>query len=220
MAKIILWGTGQIAQVVLHYLENDSDHEICAFCMDREFVTEKTFQGRPVVAFEDIVTSHPPQEYRMAIPMGYKRLNKHREEKYLAAKALGYEFITYISSQSNCDAASVGENTFIFNFNDIQPFTVIGNNVMIWANTGIGHHVVIEDHCFLASPKISGATRIKRNSFLGTNATIGDTLEIGEYCVIGVGAVVTKSIPDATVLAVKQTPALPVKSTDIEDILG
>lgn len=221
MAKVILWGTGQIAEVVYHYLTQDTDHEICAFCVDRAYLNGQTaFKGKPVVAFEDVEKLYPPEEYKMAIPIGYKHINKYREQKYLEAKAKGYGFISYVSSKSSVDASSIGENTFIFEFNAIQPFVKIGNNVIIWATTGIGHHTVIGDNCFLASPKISGATVIGNNTFLGTNATVGDNLKIGSHCIIGAGALVTKDVEDGSVLAAKQTKALPLKSWDMEDILG
>ena len=220
MSKIILWGTGQIAEVVHYYLTTDSEHDICAFCVDRPYVKEPFFKGKPVVAFDEVAQLFPSSEYMMALPMGYKHINKYREQKYLEAKAMGYSFITYISSRSTCNAESVGENTFIFNQNDIQPFVKIGANVIMWATGGIGHHAEVGDHCFLASPKISGATKIGRNTFLGTNATIGDTLEIGAYCVIGAGVVVLKNVPDATVLMAKQPKPLPMCSHDLEGLLG
>lgn|SRR5574344_2024142 len=219
MAKIIVWGTGQIAQVFCYYLKKDTNHEICAYTMDKEFVKDKKeFDGKPLIAFEEIEKYFSPNEYKMAIMMGYKHLNKYREEKYLAAKEKGYSFISYVSSHSICDA-EIGENTFIFNHNDIQPFTKVGNNVVIWANTGIGHHAIIEDNCFLASPKVSGATIIRKNSFLGTNCTIGDHVEIGAYSVIGTGAIVTKSVPEGTVIATKQTKSLDLKSWEVEGLL-
>ena len=220
MAKIILWGTGQIAEVVYYYLTTDTTHEICGFCVDRAYLTTHEFKGLPVVAFEDIDQLYPPTDYKMAIPIGYKHLNKHREQKYLEAKAKGYSFISYISSKSVCDAEFVGENTFIFNFNDIQPFVKIGNNVIIWTTGGIGHHVIIEDNCFLASPRIAGSTKIGRNTFIGINATIGDNLEIGSHCIIGAGTLVLKDVVENTVIVAKQTKALDLKSYEFEDILG
>ena len=33
MAKVVLWGTGQIADVVYYYLAKDTDHDICAFAL-------------------------------------------------------------------------------------------------------------------------------------------------------------------------------------------
>ncbi len=220
MTKIILWGSGKISQVLHYYLTTDSDFEVCAFCVDKEYLNGETqFLGKPLVAFENIENFFPPKEFKMAIPIGYKNINKIREARYQAAKDKGYQFITYISSKSSVDTKDIGENTFILNFNDIGPYSKIGNNVVIWANTGIGHHCVIEDNCFLSSPKISGSTTIKKNTFIGTNVTIADNITIGEHCVIGAGSVINRNVADGSVIAVKQTKSLPLKSWELEDIL-
>ncbi|MDR1505335.1 MAG: acetyltransferase [Prevotella sp.] len=188
--------------------------------MDSEYCEESEFAGKPIVPFENVEKSYPPDMFLFALPMGMRKLNKIREEKYLAAKAKGYTFITWISNESNCYAESIGENTFIFPHTLIQPYTKIGNNCILWPCTGVGHNCIIGENCYLASPKISGCVQLKHNCFLGTNTTIGDTLSIGEYSVIGAGAIVTRDIPAGSVLAVKQTSTMPVASWDMEDILG
>lgn len=220
MANVILWGVGQVSQVLDFYLTHNSDHQVVAYCMDRQYIKESQFNGKPVVAFEEIEKIYSPSEYKMAIVISYKNLNKLREEKYLKAKEKGYGFISYVHPQSICDAKHIGENTFIFANNDIQPYTEIGNNVVIWSNNGVGHHTIIEDNCFLASTKVSGGTKIGKNCFLGTGSSLADNIEIGSFCVIGTGAVVTKSLPDGTVLISKQTPSVALKSWEMEDILG
>ena len=46
-------------------------------------------------------------------------------------------------------------------------------------------------------------TKIKKGATIGANATIVCGVTLGEYCLIGAGAVVTKSVPDyALVLGV------------------
>lgn len=154
----------------------------------------------------------------MALIMGYKNLNRYREEKYLQAKAKGYSFISYVSPHSTCDA-DIGENTFIFNDNDIQPYTKIGNNVIIWANSSIGHHVIVEDNCFLVSSKISGASIVRKNSFLGLNCTIAHNVEIGAYSIIGAGTIITKNLKEGSVVVAKQTKRLDLTSEEIKEIL-
>ena len=220
MEKIILFGTGQMAQVVLYYMERDKAFDVCAFCMDRDYITEKSFHGKPVVAFEDVVKLFPPETYKMALPISFKHLNKYREQKYLAAKEKGFSCVSYISKDAHCETTDIGENVFILGNCSICPFVHLGNNVFMWPTTAIGHHVVIEDNCFLASPKLSGCVTVGHNSFLGTNATVADTLTIGNYCIVGGGVTVTKSIKDGTVLAMKKPQALPLKSWEMEDILG
>ena len=38
-------------------------------------------------------------------------------------------------------------------------------------------------------------TVVRRGASIGANATIGPGLELGEFCLIGMGSVVTKSVP-------------------------
>ena len=219
MEKIIIWGIGQISQVLTFYIQKYTQYKICAYTLDKEYMGDKNeFNGIPVIAFEEIEKHFSPNEYKMALIMGYKNLNRYREEKYLQAKAKGYSFISYVSPHSTCDA-DIGENTFIFNDNDIQPYTKIGNNVIIWANSGIGHHVIVEDNCFLASPKISGASIVRKNSFLGSNCTIAHNVEIGAYSIIGAGTIITKNLKEGSVVVAKQTKIMPIKSFEVEGIL-
>jgi len=220
MAKVIIWGTGQVAETLCWYLTNDSEHEVCAFCVDEQYKDRDTHLGHPVVAFENIEERFSPADCRMAIFCGYRSLNRFREEKYAQAKEKGYGFISYINSSTTCNSAEVGENTFVFSKNDLQPHSRIGNNVIIWSSNSIGHHTVIGDNCFLASTKVSGGCRVGRNVFLGTGSSIADNVEIGDYCIIGTGAVVTANVESGSILAVKQTPAMPLKSWDMEDLLG
>ncbi len=220
MAKVVIWGTGPVSEVLCHYLTSDSEHEVSAFCVDAQYKDRDSHLGRPVVAFENIEKQFPASDFRLAIFTGYKNLNRLREEKYLQAKARGYSCISYINSSSTCEASEVGENTFVFAKNDLQPFSRIGRNVIIWSSNSVGHHTVIGDNCFLASTKVSGLCTVGRNVFLGTGSSIANNVEIGDHCIIGTGAVVTANVEAGSILAVKQTSAMPLKSWDMEDLLG
>ncbi len=220
MDKIIIFGTGQMAQVLYYYIKKDRAFEVCAFTLDKDYMKNKNFMGKPVVPFDEIEQVFSPEIYKMAVPMSFKHLNKFRERKYIAAKQKGYSCISYISKEANCETTDIGENVFILGNCSICPFVKIGNNVFMWPTTAIGHHVIIEDNCFLASPKLSGCVSVGHNSFLGTNSTVADTLCIGAYCIVGCGVTVTNSIKDGTVLAVRKNKAMPLKSWDMEDLLG
>ena len=156
----------------------------------------------------------------MAIFMGYKNLNRLREEKYKQAKEKGYKFISYISKNSDCYTDDIGENVFILPHTNIQPFVKIGNNTIIWSETGLGHHVEIGNNCFLASPKIAGYTKVKNNCFLATNCSIADHLIIDDYSIVGIGSVVTKNLNVASVIVAKQTQKLSMTSFELEDIIN
>jgi len=217
MSKVVVFGTGQIAEVVYFYLKNDSEHEVAAFTVDKEYMEACCLSGLPVVPFEEINSIFPPSDFKMFIPISYKSMNRVREKKYLEAKEKGYSFINYISSKAVYYGTAVGENSFILENNVIQPFSRIGNNVIIWSGNHLGHHSVIGDNCFIASQAVvSGNVRIGNNSFVGVNATIRDNLEIGKFNLIGAGTVILENTSDYDVYTAKGgTVKIPKKSTDI-----
>ncbi len=119
-------------------------------------------------------------------------------------------------NKSFCDylkkkGVEIGENVCFFSprttIVDItRPYLLkIGNGVKITANVTIlthdfsfsvlrpvYHDLLFESH---------GYTIIDDNCFIGMNASIMPGVRIGKNCIVGTGAVVTKSIPDNMVVA-------------------
>ena len=187
---LVIFGTGDIAQLAHFYFSRDSEYEVVAFTVDVAYRTETTFCDLPVIDFEEISKYYLPEQCEIFVALSYSKLNAVRKEKYLAAKALGYRIASFISSHATVlNDGRIGENCFIFEDNTIQPFVTIGNNVTLWSGNHIGHHSTIKDHCFIASHVVvSGGVEIGEQCFIGVNATLRDHIKIGERCVIGAGA--------------------------------
>ena len=191
--RIVVFGAGDIAQLANFYLTRDSPYRVAAFTVDGAYVKESTFEGLPVVAFEDVAREFGPAGFGMFVAISYSQVNQLRAAKYAEAKAKGYKLITYVSSKASYYGTEVGENCFIFEDNTIQPFTKIGSNVTLWSGNHIGHHSTIGDHCFISSHVvISGGVTVGPYCFLGVNSTVRDHVSIGERTVIGMGAMVTR----------------------------
>ena len=190
MRRLIIFGTGEVAQLAWHYFSFDSPYEVVAFTVDRNFIEHHEFCGLPVIPFDEIANRCLASDHAMFIALGYSKLNRLRREKYLAAKSLGYHIASYLSSRASyLSSNEIGENCFILEDNTIQPFVSIGNNVTLWSGNHIGHHSSIQDHCFLASHiVVSGGVEIGESCFIGVNATLRDHISVGELCVIGAGA--------------------------------
>jgi sugar O-acyltransferase (sialic acid O-acetyltransferase NeuD family) len=188
--QLVIFGSGDIAQLAHFYFSTDSEYEVAAFTLDANYIQENQFYNLPVVAFEEVVSKYPPNKYDFFVALGYSELNTVRKEKYLAAKTLGYRLASFVSSRATVlNEGRVGENCFIFEDNTIQPFVTIGNNVTLWSGNHIGHHSVIKDHTFIASHVvISGGVEIGEQCFIGVNATLRDHIKVGNKCVIGAGA--------------------------------
>jgi len=194
MARIIIFGVLDTAELAHYYLTHDSEHEIAAFTVNRQYIQEEQFKGLPVVAFEDVENLFPPGEYSFFAPMTGRNMNRNRENIYNEAKAKGYPFISYISSRATIfDKNLIGENCFILEDNTIQPFTTIGNNVVMWSGNHIGHHGQIKDHVFFTSHVVlSGHCVVESYSFFGVNSTIRDYTSIAQGTLVGMASAITK----------------------------
>ncbi len=108
----------------------------------------------------------------------------------------------------NCkigEKCNIGQNVVV------SPEVVLGNNVKVQNNVSIYTGVVCEDDVFLGpsmvftnitNPRSAivrrdqyAKTLVKKGASIGANATIVCGNNIGEYALIGAGAVVTKDVP-------------------------
>lgn len=112
--------------------------------------------------------------------------------------------------------ASIGDNCNICSCVFIENDVIIGNNVTIKSGVQLWDGIIIEDDVFIGPnatftndiaprskqyPQEFLSTRIKKGASIGANATILPGVSIGEYALIGAGAVVTKDVPaGATVI--------------------
>lgn len=218
MAKLVVFGAGDIAKLAHYYFTRDSKHEVVAFSVDKEYLKDDIFLGLPLLDFDRITDHYPPKIYKMFIALSYAKMNKVRAEKYYKAKELGYELVSYVSSRcSFLTDKPVGENCFILEDNTIQPFVKIGNNVTLWSGNHIGHESVIEDHCNITSHVVvSGHVHIHQYCFIGVNATIRNSITIAPETLIGAGAIIMKDTIEKGVYIPQRAELFSKKSDEIE----
>lgn len=217
---LVIFGVGDVAQLSHSYFSTDSDREVVAFTLDNEFIKEDSFCGLPVVGFETIVETYPPEEHDLFIALGYSKVNALRREKFEKATANGYSLASYISSKATIlNNHQIGENCFILEDNTIQPFVTIGDNVTLWSGNHIGHHSTIRDHVFMASHVVvSGNVTIEESCFIGVNSTLRDGITIGKKCVLGAGTLILSDCEAEGVYIGKATERSRVPSTRLRNI--
>ena len=89
--KIIIFGTGEIAELAFFYFTNDSKYKVVAFAADKEYIQSSSFQGLPLVPVDTLINNYPPSEYKAHVSLSYNKLNQTRKEKYQLLKDMGYE---------------------------------------------------------------------------------------------------------------------------------
>ena len=220
MQKIVIFGTGELAQRIFFYLK-DSEDQVVAFSADKSNIDSKELLGLPVIAFEKIEEKYTPEKFSMFIALAYSEMNKKRTKFFDQAKSKGYKLYSFVHPSTKIwDKFEIGENCFILAENVIQPFVKIGDNVLIGSNNLISHNTVIENNCFLTSNiTLGGHVTIGANSFVGLSATINQRVKIGEECIIGAGTLITKDVNDKEVYAENSSKRLPQSSSEIIDII-
>jgi acetyltransferase-like isoleucine patch superfamily enzyme len=124
----------------------------------------------------------------------------------------------------NLYGCSIGDETKIGAFVEIQKNATVGARCKISSHTFICEGVEIEDECFVghgvmftndvypSAVNPDGTlqteadwqvirTRVRRRASIGSNATIIAGITIGESALVGAGAVVTKDVPDFAIVA-------------------
>lgn len=129
-----------------------------------------------------------------------------------------------LSKFINLYGCTVGDNTKIGAFVEIQKNATVGRNCKISSHTFICEGVAIEDNVFIGHsvtfindsyPRATTAggqmqtekdwkverTCIKKGASIGSGSTILSNVTIGENAIVGAGSVVTKDVPANTIVA-------------------
>ena len=70
MAKVIIFGIQDFASLAHFYLDNDSEHEVVAFSVSRDYLPEAgEFENLPVVDFANIEQIYSPSDHKFFAPM-------------------------------------------------------------------------------------------------------------------------------------------------------
>ncbi|MCC4589081.1 acetyltransferase [Xanthomonas melonis] len=217
--RLVIVGAGEFAQIACEYFRHDSDYEVVAFSVERDYLIRPTLAELPVVAYEELEQRYRPDEHEVFVAIPATRLNRLRMRFYDDVLRRGYHCASYVSSRAFVwRNAQLGANCFVFEGNVIQPFTRIGDNCILWSGNHIGHRTVVQDHVFIASHAvISGYCEIGRGSFIGVNATLSDKVCIAADNIIGAGALVTRHTEAGRVYVGSPARAVAGKSSfDVE----
>ena len=214
--KLIIVGDGEFAEIAYEYFTHDSEYELKAFSVEKDYLKKNELFGLPVVPFEDIETLYNPNEFEIFVAITFTQLNRVRSRLYREVKKKGFKVASYVSSHAFVwHNVKIGENCFIFENNVLQYNVEVGNNVVMWSGNHVGHRAKIGNNCFVTSHVvISGYCEIAENCFLGVNSTLSDFLNIGKDCIIGAGANIVRDTEEGKVYV--GNPAQPMEKSSYD----
>jgi sugar O-acyltransferase (sialic acid O-acetyltransferase NeuD family) len=194
--KLVIVGDRVFAEIAHEYFTHDSEYEVVAFSVERDFIQHDRFRDLPMVPFESLEEAYDPADHSVHVAITYLQFNRVRARLATEARQKGFALATYVSSRAFVwRNVEIGEHCFIFEDNTVQPFVSIGSNVVMWSGNHIGHHSHIRDNCFISSHVVvSGSVDVGENTFLGVNSTLVNDISVGRDCWIGPAVTLTRDI--------------------------
>lgn len=197
MKKLIIFGSGNFAQMAHYFFDCDSEYLPTAFTVDGAFLEQDSFRGLPVVPFEDIERLYPPDECEMFLALGLRDVNQRRKEKIEEAEAKGYRLASYLSSKAICHPdLTLGPNTWIMEQAHIHPFATVGRGSIVWSRSTIGFKSSIGDYCWISAGLVGESVTVGDCTFIGLGATVASFVNVGKSNLIGAGAVIHADTKD------------------------
>lgn len=211
MRKVIFVGAGEYAESV--YDSMSKKYDLVGFV---DSTKTGSHMGRPILAsrIEEVPNF---RDYAYFISIGD---SEPRKKFFEEVKALGLETFNIIDKTAMiADSVAIGTGNFIGKMAIVNIGTSIGDNNMINSKALIEHHCTIMNHARIATATaLNGDVVVEDGAYIGSMACCIGQQRLGEFCVIGAGAVVLGDIePYCTAVGV---PAKVIKRRMTDDGLG
>lgn len=131
---------------------------------------------------------------------------KNKKKVYEKIKSLGIpenRFINLIHPTAIVPNgySKVGKGVLFSPLSQLSPDTTVSNHCILLPNSFLGHNSFMDEFSSLATNSVVGAhVHIGKGVHVGSNATIRETVKIGDYSFVGMGAVVLEDVPDYAVV--------------------
>lgn len=220
MKNILIYGTTEFSKELRFYIENDSSERVLAYVLDKQYIDKKSFDDKPIIAYEDLKGIYSKEDIEIIISLGYSKMNDNRKKIFVKCMDDGWKVGSFIHSSVSNLAKSIGVGNIIMDNVDLRFNCSIGDGNIILTRTVIAHETVVGNfNYFAGSNHINGKNYIGNNNFLGTNCMMADSGYMGDYNLIGSGVALGKKIDSHMMVASAPVRVRKVNSRAMDIIL-
>ena len=203
MKRIAMVGSGELSDRLAYYFEDTGFGRVAGMFDDFESAGTAR-NGRPILGKTDEI----PAAYgkgafdAVAIAVGYKH-RRFRKQIYETLKRRGIPVATFVHPSSHVEKSALLEEGSIVLVNcTIDMHARVGENVLVSSRSFVSHHVKIGAHTFCGpAVNLAGNTEVGECCFLGISTTCIDGVRVGRNVQTAAGSVVTKDVPDDSLIA-------------------
>ena len=157
------------------------------------------FHGVPVLGGLELVVDLAAIDARFVNLITSSTLVRYETTRQIVAA--GGKLINFIHPSVDLTMTDVGTGNYVQEGVILQAGVRLGDNSSLHMAAIVGHQSTIGHSVFIAhAVSISGLCSIGDGTFIGTNATVLPRITIGRWATIGAGTVVTKNVPDYSVV--------------------
>lgn len=196
--RIAIIGAGGHAKVVADAILAGEQNQIFGFFDDDASLWRNEILGFPIMGPVDSWRNHAMDAFVVAIGD-----NANRKKMFGELKSAGAEFATVIHPRATIAKHVVlGEGSVVFANAVVNSGTTIGPDSILNTACTVDHDCIVGAHTHLAPEvNVTGEVLIGEGVFAGTGAKIIPRTRVGDWAIIGAGAVVVRNIPDAAKVA-------------------
>ena len=201
---MILYGAGGHANVVISCLE-ENNIKVFGIFDDNPNLTD--FGG--IKVFGEYEKNIMPDE-KIIISIGDNVTRRKISKKII------HKYGSVIHSSAIVDRlTNIGKGSVIFHNSVIQRHVSIGKHVIVNTASSVDHDCKIEDFVHIApNATLCGEVFVDMGTLIGAGSVIKPGVKIGKWCIIAVGAVIIRDVPDFSVVI--GNPGRIIRKNDFE----
>lgn len=140
-------------------------------------------------SFDQVLTSHPPERFDMALAIGYKNLDA-RWKVYKKVRDAGYLFPPLIHPRADLHGSvEVGDGCLVMAGALLDVNSCLESVSVLWPGVVISHDSIIGENTFVSpNATVCGFSSVGSHSFVGAGAVIPDHVKVPDRSFIRAGS--------------------------------